>query len=247
MQAHIETARAVFRSHGAIVTLASGNAKTGRVAATYTSIRATCPDTCALRSEGTCYAQALSRYPWAQALEQNGDAGTANLAEAWGIEIAADGGHATGTMLRSGVSGDCTAPDSARRLGDAFRYWGSKGGSRVWKYTHAWRTVHRSEYGTFDGAILASLDHYSERSAAAAQGYRSFAVVVTAFPDGDRAFLLPDGSKAIPCPAQTGRAANCEACKLCTREGMTIAFEAHGSGAKRIARRIDGKLHLSVQ
>lgn len=52
-----------------------------RVAATYTSIRATCPDTCALRSEGTCYAQALSRYPWAQALEQNGDAGTANLGE----------------------------------------------------------------------------------------------------------------------------------------------------------------------
>lgn len=242
-----DTAKAVFRSHGAILSLASGNRKTGRVAATYLPISRTCPDTCAMKEERSCYAQAFRMYPWGRDLEATPGDAFPSLAEAWLIEAAADAGKARGSMLRSHVSGDTTDPADARRLAQAWRYWQSKGGGRVWKYTHAWRSVHRFEYGAFAGEVLASVDHYSEIPLARAQGYRSIAIAVPKF-HGDRAFSLPDGTKAVPCPAQTGRADNCEQCKLCTRSGVVVAFEAHGTNKRKLAERLsDGRVHLSVQ
>lgn len=239
----METAKAVFRSHGAILSLASGNEKTGRVAATYLGL-GTCPIECSLRGSG-CYAESFRMYPWFRDLESV-PTNLACLAEAWLIESAADAGKARGSMLRSHVSGDTTDPADARRLAQAWRYWQAKGGGRVWKYTHAWRSVHRSEFGTFAGEVVASVDHYSEIPLARAQGYTSFAIAVPSF-EGDRAFQLPDGTKAVPCPAQTGRAPNCEACKLCTRSGVVVAFEAHGARKGALVKKLNGKVHLSVQ
>ena len=68
------------------------------------------------------------------------------------------------------------------------------------------------------------------------RGYGA-SIVVSEY-KGKRSYQA-DGLRVIPCPQTTGKAPSCESCKLCwndtrLRETRTvIAFEAHGSGARK--------------
>jgi len=224
----------------------SKNAKLSRwgrgVDATYASIRATCPASCALRDAG-CYAQSGNVAMHVRRLDAAASGLTPIQAaryEAGAIDAAWGGGRVPeGQLLRLHVSGDARTTGAARVLGAAVARWIKRGGRAAWSYTHAWRTVPRSAWGPV--SVLASMENTKDAAAATEQGYAP-AVVVSAFPDGARAWEA-DGVRWIPCPAQAGDR-TCEECRLCVRgdelrdRGMGIAFEAHGGQASSVKRRL---------
>ena len=220
---------------GATFVLNSDNRKIGCAAATYVTIEGSCPSGCALRSEG-CYAQygrvgmlsrRLDRFAVGRTPEQ--------LArdEAALIRFFPTQGRA----LRLHVSGDCRTAGAAKILGAAAKNWRARRGGPVWTYTHAWRKVPRSAWGS-SVSVLASMESAVEARAACEQGYAP-ALVVAGHGDG-RPFEL-EGVTWIPCVEQT-RGLSCTECRLCLDAdrlrdtGTGIAFAAHSSGRGRVLR-----------
>lgn len=216
----------------AIVVAKSGNAKTGKVAATYAP-QSTCPTVCPLRGSG-CYAESGNiRYTLAR-LDHTADSLAVAMAEAEGID------NLKGDIpLRVHVVGDCSDNASANIVGSAMRRYEQKG-SFAWTYTHAWRDVPHSEW---DGAnVLASLENPADIPLARSQGY-SPAIVVQAH-ESDKAYYV-DGQKVIPCPEQT-KGITCADCGLCARFGKSadspaIAFAIHGARKGAASLAIQGK------
>ena len=212
----------------AILVIDSQNTKIGRrVAATYASIRASCPESCPLRDRG-CYAQDGHVAFTVRRL----DARARGALRAALDEVAAIDGVDVpdGRPMRLHVSGDSRTEDSARLVSNAAARWRQRGGGPVWSYTHAWGTVRRSAWHDAV-SILGSVDHLAQGRSALAAGYAPAAVTGPHAADG-RAFDH-EGVRWIPCPNQT-RGITCEECRLCWNaealhaRGAGIAFEAHG-------------------
>ncbi len=138
--------------------------------------------------------------------------------------------------MRLHVVGDASTTSAAKILSTAVAKWAYP----VWSYTHAWRKVARKAWGTV--SVLASCETTADVKVAQSKGYATALVV-------DR-FLSPkaytvDGVKLIPCPAQTHADITCTSCKLCWNDkrlreiGATVAFEAHGSGAKKARAKLE--------
>lgn len=211
----------------AILVLDSQNAKIGaRVAATYASIKGTCPASCPLRGAG-CYAQDGRVAMTVRRLDE-GATDLEALAIAREEANAIDAGDPDGRPLRIHVSGDCSTAEAARIVSGAGERWTTRGGGEVWSYTHAWREVSRASWGKI--SILASVDGTSAGAAALARGYAP-AAVTGPHPMHGRAYER-DGVRWIPCPNQT-RKRTCEECRLCwdagalAAKGEGIAFSAH--------------------
>lgn len=211
------------------------NGKVGRVDQTYASIAATCRD-CGLKDNG-CYAQAGRVGLHARRLDaqcEGADSVAVASAEATAIDAAYRGGPVPGTDMRLHVSGDCPTPEGARILAGAVERWKARGGKCAWTYTHSWRRVLRDDWRPV--SVLASLDDALAAPEAIAMGY-AVARVVGEFPSGDKAWT-EGGIRWVPCPEQT-RGVRCVDCRLCfdsdklRREGIGIAFKAHGSGPRR--------------
>jgi hypothetical protein len=139
-----------------------------------------------------------------------------------------------GRDLRLHVGGDCKDAEAARILAAAAVRWRTRGGGKVWTFTHSWRSVPAEAWGPI--ASLASCENTSDVHKAMARGYAA-ALVVAEFPNGDRAFDVGDGVKAIPCPAET-RGTTCVQCRLCLDQPLrelkrAVAFKVHGHTAKR--------------
>lgn len=228
----------------------TGNAKTGPVAVTYAPIAPTCPRTCAHHPEsgdGTCYAASgvYTRPIDRRLTVASGTATPIKLAreEARAIDGLYPRGLPPGHGLRIHVAGDASTPGAARALAGAAVRWIARGGARPWAYTHAWRSVHRSDWGAV--SVLASVDAPAEYAPAIRRGY-ALATVVASFPriDGRAKRFDLGGHAWIPCPAQLRAATRCVDCRLCWNaddlrdRGMGIAFEAHGPGAAKIKRRL---------
>jgi len=204
----------------------SQNAKIGTVSATYASQR-TCPKSCPFFKSG-CYAE--NGNVGFQTNRLNREANRANVLELANREAIAIRTLTGRFPLRLHVVGDCTTDASARVVSTAAAEHRAKFNQPVWAYTHAWRDVARDSWG--DVSILASCETTDAVKQAQAKGYAA-AIVVKDHADS-KAYSV-DGLKLIPCPQQTGRAANCEACKLCFNAdrlrtiGAVIAFETHGA------------------
>ena len=224
----------------------SGNAKLsrrGNVDATYASVEATCPDTCA--AKGTyCYAQTGHVGITVQRLDRAATGHTAvalAMAEASAIDAAR---VAPGQLLRVHVSGDSRTRRGTRAIAAAVARRRERGGGHAWSYTHAWRTVTRDDWGCV--STLASVESPRDVAKVRARGYAP-AIVVDKFPSA-RAFTVPGdetGTRFVPCPAQT-RDVTCDDCRLCLQDqrlfasGRGIAFEAHSQNAAKARR------HLAV-
>lgn len=224
----------------------SANAKLSRwgrgVDATYSSIRATCPASCVLRDAG-CYAQSGNVAHTVRRLDAAASGMTpaqaaryeaATIDESWGR-----GRVPVDQLLRLHVAGDARTPQAARTLGAAVSRWLARGGRAAWSYTHAWRSVRRSDWGP--ASVLASIERPEQAAAARERGYVP-AIVVPSFPAGAKTWDA-GGTRWIPCPAQaSGR--TCEECRLCVddgalaRKGLGIAFSADGSGAAKARRHL---------
>ena len=151
--------------------------------------------------------------------------------------------------FRMHTAGDSRTPVGSRKIAAAVRRWQSRGGGHAWGYTHAWRDQSRSDFGPI--STLASVQNMPEAALARRRGWMPTVVVthglspkiakknhgrMTAFCfKGDDTFW-------IPCPAQNpnkDKQIACVNCRMCMNDhryigkGFGIAFEAHGSGAKR--------------
>ena len=152
--------------------------------------------------------------------------------------------------LRLHVVGDARTESAVEVLASAGRAYTKRGGQPVWTYTHAWRAIRQ---GLWRGvSVLASVENLGDAILALLRGYAP-ALVVDRHPKDGKAWtetdLLPDHPaldttlKIIPCPAQT-RGKTCEECKLCFdanalyRRNAVIAFEAHGSGQRKVREAI---------
>lgn len=219
----------------------SKNAKVGDVDATYSSIASTCPDTCASKRDGSCYAMGGRVALTVRRLDSEGLAPLAAAKrEASAIDSSYKGGPVPSRALRLHVSGDAKTVAATKVLASAVGRWLDRGGSHAWTYTHAWNKVPRSAWGRV--SVLASVDTPEDVAKARAQGYAPAIVVPEHAADG-KAFADSNGNKWIPCPEQT-KGTPCDRCKLCwnadrlASSGMGIAFAAHGVKTESMKRRL---------
>jgi hypothetical protein len=233
---------------GAIYVKKSGNTKlagsSGRVDATYASIKKSCPSTCELRDKG-CYAQQSYVGMIVNRLDRRAKGQTPLTiarAEAKVIDQAYSGRNIPpNTFLRLHVSGDSRTVKGTRVLSKAVSRWGKRGGTKAYSYTHAWRTVPRKEWG--EVSVLASVANLREADEAYKKGYAP-ALVVPEHP-GPKSYKL-NGSDItwIPCPAQTKENVGCSDCKLCMRDQYLIdskhgiTFAAHGINKNKLKRHL---------
>jgi len=219
----------------------STNSKTGPVSVTYAPIHS-CPKSCPFLNSG-CYAQQghcgihLSRLN--------------KTAEAEGItrpiDIAKKEAEAIRKLkgdkpLRLHIVGDCRTPQAAEIVAAAAAEYTSKHGQPVWTYTHAWKEIPRSKWGSI--SVLASCETIEEAKHAMKRGYAASIVRLKEF---KRPFAWEDVI-LMPCPEMT-KGIKCDKCKLCLNDNKllnkekVICFFPHGSRenqAKDAIRRKEG-------
>jgi hypothetical protein len=213
--------------------------------ATYASIERTCSEGCPFKRDGKggvggCFANsgftkfAINRLDAAardrtaiSVAQEEADA----IDRAWPAGVPQDGAGDRGRDLRLHVAGDVRSTAGAKLLAEASQRWLERGGGTPWTYSHSWREIPAAAWGVIQ--VLASVESNRQVRQAARRGYAA-AIVVAEFPNGDRAFDVGGGFKAIPCPAET-RGTTCVACRLCLDRDLlgmkrAIAFRAHGMG-----------------
>jgi hypothetical protein len=235
----------------------SGNSKIasargkGEVSTTYVSIEASCPTTCKLRKDKTCYAENGHVGMQVRRIEGRSQGSGPNDAaddEANVIDASfkrgpiPQDGVKGGRDLRLHTSGDCRTCTAALKVGHAAERWKARGGGRVWTYTHAWNVVHRDVWGPAV-SVLASLDFTSFETVqnARSKGYAPARIV----PEhkSPKAFV-EFNTQWIPCPAQTQENVGCADCGLCLnadalfKRQAGIVFAAHGARASTLKRRL---------
>lgn len=218
-------------SSPAIAVELTANRKTGPVHVTMAS-QASCPSTCPLLHSG-CYAESGPQGFQTARVNRSSARDPKVIARA---EAQAIKGLSGDRPMRLHVVGDASTSPAARILSRAVDKWKHP----VWSYTHAWRKVKRIAWGKV--SILASCETTADVKSARDKGYAT-ALVVDRF-QSTKAYTV-DGVKVIPCPAQTHEDVQCTSCKLCWNDGRlramnaTIAFEAHGSGAKKTRAKLE--------
>jgi hypothetical protein len=211
---------------GVLLQRASGNTKLGEAAATYVA-RQSCPADCRFRGAG-CYAEFDNTGTHWRRASRGGEGLTPlRLAE---NEAALIRRTPADRHLRLHVAGDSATDEGTRVLAAACMNYMYRGGQFVWTYTHAFRTVDRSAWGSV--SVLASCESADDVRDAWGRGYAA-ALTVDLF-HSRRAYTM-DGVRVVPCPAQTaGR--TCTDCRLCFDDArlrdrrLVIGFETHGSG-----------------
>jgi hypothetical protein len=220
----------------------SNNGKTGFVAATYTS-QDTCPDSCALKKNG-CYAEkgrvAMTTKRLNNAGEMNPEQISmqeASLIRRAAIKVGQQRekqkktgrvakSHMVGRLLRLHVVGDFPTQKALDSIDESCGLWKENGGGQPWSYTHNWKDLQPTE----NISLLASVDNLAEGVDALAKGFAPAGVVDTF--ETEKAHKI-QGVRWIPCPEQTGKAADCVACGLClnaerlAKGGMGILFKKH--------------------
>lgn len=227
----------------------------GEVSTTYVSIKVSCPNSCAMKADGSCYAQNGHVGMVVRRLDKRADselaftAGDAADDEAESMDRAFLGGEVPqdgakgGRDLRIHTSGDCRTAAAANTVGSAAERWKARKGGDAWTYTHAWKDVKRVSWGPAI-SVLASVDDSKPETlqAARSQGYAP-ARVVTRHPADGRSFA-DAGVLWTPCPAQTRENVGCADCRLCFNadrlhaQNRGIQFAAHGAGTTKIVRRL---------
>lgn len=217
----------------------SGNEKTGPIATTATGTGRTCVD-CSYKGTKACYYESgfrtrgLNERLNAAVVEQKASVERIATAEARAIDGLLTSGKVQGRPLRIHVGGDAPTPEAARIIASAARRFTERVNAPSYGYTHAWRRVARSAWRGV--SILASCETLADAKRALKRGYAP-ALVVSRF-EGSKASEA-EGVRLIPCPAQTRDDVTCNDCRLCmdadklVKMKAAIAFEAHGTGAKR--------------
>jgi len=234
--------------NGVTYVVNSGNTKimgSKKVDATYASIKKTCPSSCSLKDGNGCYAELSFVGMTVSRLNNEAEVLSAldiARAEAAAIDSAYSGGNIPDNRdMRLHVAGDSKTIAGSKLINSAVGRWKKRGGGDCWSYTHAWKTVARSNWHHV--SMMASISNVSEAKQARLQGYAT--AIVVDHHDSPKAFTI-DGSdiKWIPCPAQT-KGIGCSDCRLCIRTNwmfeanIGIAFAAHGVKKNTLKKRLN--------
>lgn len=216
----------------------SDNNKIGKVSATWVA-QNSCPSSCPHMGAG-CYAETgMAGFTTARLNRAAGDHPELTPAEIAQIEAAGIDTLTGKRDLRLHVVGDARTDKAAQILAAAADRYIARGAAkgknvRVWTYTHA-RDTKRTSWGRI--SVLRSCETLQHVKAAHNAGFA--AAIVIPEHVNDRAYPMGEFT-AIPCPEQTGRAANCQSCGLCMRDQMlhankrVIVFAAHGQGKRKM-------------
>jgi hypothetical protein len=217
----------------------SDNDKTGPVSCTWVA-QISCPPSCPHMGAG-CYAEGgMAGFTTARLNKAAREFATLSPAAIAMIEAAGIDKLTGKRDLRLHVVGDARTDKAAQILAAAADRYIARGAAknkavRVWTYTHA-RDTRRASWGRI--SVLRSCETMPQVRAAHAAGYA--AAIVIPEHVHDRAYKLDGEYTGIPCPEQTGRAANCQACGLCMQDSKlharknVIVFAAHGQGKKKM-------------
>lgn len=206
----------------------SDNAKIGKISMTAAS-QASCPPTCPFRGKG-CYAENGRANIVTSRLNRSEVNSPLDIAKLEAEAIRKLSGR---RMLRLHVVGDCYIDEGAKVLAEAAAEHTAKKGQPVFTYTHG-HTTKRESWGGI--SVLRSCETMTQVEKAHADGFASAMVVESH--ESDSAQKHGDFT-LIPCPQQTGRVANCAACKLCSQDKKlhakkaVITFAVHGAREKR--------------
>lgn len=251
------------------VTPTSANAKTGPLLVTTTSAD-TCPDACPLkrdatdpRKPGPCYAKggplaihwsAVSAgkrgAPWAQGLEILRDALVAKGRGAtWRHNQAGDLPGRKDRINRDALGALVAVNAAAEARGFTYTHYplvadaSAHPVARRIAAANLALVAEANASGFTINASANSLGHADEIADAAAEIGARIPLVVVVERDAPERFTTPSGRRVIVCPAQTRDGVSCATCRLCSRadRGVVVAFRAHGAGAKRAERLIQGE------
>jgi hypothetical protein len=216
----------------------SDNGKIGRVSATWVA-QNSCPPSCPHMGAG-CYAESgMAGFTTARLNRAGADHPELAPAAIAQIEAAAIDTLTGKRDLRLHVVGDARTDKAAQILAAAADRYIARGAAkgktvRVWTYTHA-RDTKRASWGRI--SVLRSCETLQHVKAAHLAGFAAAIVIPEHVHD---TAYKSDGFTFIPCPEQTGRAANCQACGLCMQDTKlhankrVIVFAAHGQGKKKM-------------
>lgn len=214
----------------------SGNAKTGPIPVTV-SERASCPDTCKLKSEGGCYYEATfyTRKNWDKidAGERGGNwadlvAQVKRLpaAQLWRHNVGGDLPH-RGGLIDVVALGELTDANHGKRGFTYTHHAVATNGADV--ATTLWNRAAIKDANRAGLAVNLSADNLHEADQLADLDIGPVVAVVPA--DQLTNTVTPAGRKVVICPAVTTDSTSCGDCALCHRQGNRpiVGFPAHGS------------------
>ena len=208
------------------LTLRSKNAKTGDIPVSMTDSNS-CPDSCPMKAKG-CYAKSgpLS-WEWNKMRGMQWDSfcsaiASLPLGQFWRHNQAGDlpgigeqiDHHALGSLVKANV------------------------GRKGFTYTHKYGTESNREAIRSANANGFTVN-LSSNSLAHADTLLAMncGPVVTLLPsDAKHGTTTPNGARVVVCPKATGKAASCDACRLCqhANRSYVIGFPAHGASKKTV-------------
>jgi hypothetical protein len=235
-------------SDNVILVAESANAKLGGIATTH-ACSITCPSSCPLKD--ACYKHVGTQNYTSKSLDDHQRRLHQSHVTIARKEAKLIDNLTRQTDLRIHTVGDCKSAEAAKLVSGAAERFMERTGGKAYTYTHAWRDVPREAWGSV--SVLASCETMSDVEQAWARGYAA-AVVVNEHSDWHT--YLSGQFRVMPCPKQTGKSANCKACRVCMRDSLlrkaklVVAFAAHGATKKVkavLASKAVGECHANQQ
>lgn len=218
----------------------SNNGKTGRIPVS-TSSKETCPDSCAMKKEGTCYAaMGPLNLHWQKV--------TAKLRGIAFKQFFSDIKALPDNQIwRHNQAGDLAGKNENIDSNLLKGLVKANKGKRGFTYTHkkvlgssAQAKKNRAliEFANKEGfTINLSADSISEADKKAALKIGPVVVVLPI--NSPKSFLTPKGHKVVVCPAQIRDDITCESCALCQKQrGAIVGFLAHGTNKAKLNKRL---------
>ena len=209
------------------LTIKSANAKTGPIPVSTTSAE-TCPDTCAMKQTGACYAGLSHLGIHWRAVTSGARGGSIEEFAASVAQLPA------GQLWRHNQAGDLPGVNQnidARALGAIVR---ANRGRRGFTYTHKPMSSKENRACVRSANKHGFTVNLSADNIPQADALKALNVgpVVTVLPESTREnFKTPAGHTVVICPAVTRDSVTCATCGLCAWSGrdVIIGFPAHGA------------------
>ena len=211
------------------LTRISSNVKTGPIPVSTTSAD-TCPDACAMKAGGGCYA---SSGPLKMHWNKVSDGSRGTSWEAFCKDIKA---LPAGTLWRHNQAGDLPGTNNLVDVEKLSMLVLASKRLKGFTYTHKpmdgsnLKAVQDANKAGF--TINASADTMTQADALANKGLPTVVVLPAYAPRG---LKTPEGKTVAICPAQLSDKVTCATCQLCSKadRNFIIGFRAHGTSYKK--------------
>jgi len=222
------------------LTLKSSNGKTGKIPVS-TSSKDTCPDSCPMKKEGTCYAgMGPLNLHWKKVT----DSLRGSNYKAFCKSIAA---LSLGQFWRHNQAGDLAGKNlnidsrklralvSANKGKKGFTYTHKLMLGQTVQAKHNRKLIKEANKNGFTVNLSADSLVDADRKAALCIG----PVCVVLPIDAPSKLKTPKGRKVVVCPAQQRDDISCAGCQLCQKQrSVIVGFRAHGTAKKKLNERL---------